>query len=148
HVEQRKLDYEVNYADLSPQTVVGLLKQLVYEAGVPQECITICDASRYITNKTFDRCYSLFPNVHYLVTNFYTDRGDYRYTDPRRPPVLPSAEPLIHYSNINDKAGRPRAIPPDRLPMPFVEADYVINLGVMIVADPAAEGRMMRTICS
>ena len=131
HVEQRKLDYEVNYADLSPQAVVGLLKQLVYEAGVPQECITICDSSRYITNKTFGRCYSLFPNVHYLVTNFYTDRGDYRYTDPRRPPVLPSAEPLIHYSNINDKSSRPRAIPPDRLPMPFVEADYVINLGVM-----------------
>jgi hypothetical protein len=131
HVEQRKLDYEVNYADLSPQTVVGLLKQLVYEAGVPQEYITICDASRYITNKTFDRCYSLFPNVHYLVTNFYTDRGDYRFTDPRRPPVLPSAEPLIHYSNINDKSSRPRAIPSDRLPMPFVEADYVINLGVM-----------------
>ena len=131
HVEQRKLDYEVNYADLSPQVVVGLLKQLVYEAGVPQECITICDSSRYITNKTFDRCYSLFPNVHYLVTNFYTDRGDDRYTDPRRPPVLPSAEPLIYYSNINDKSYRPRAIPPDRLPMPFVEADYVINLGVM-----------------
>jgi len=131
HVEQRKLDYEVNNADLSPQLVVGLLKQLVYEANVPQECITICDSSRYITNKTFDRCYSLFPNVHYLVTNFYTDRGDDRYTDPRRPPVVPSEEPLIYYSNINDKSNPPREIPPDRLPMPFVEADYVINLGVM-----------------
>ena len=131
HVEQRKLDYEVNYADLSPQLVVGLLKQLVYEANVPEECITICDSSRYITNKTFDRCYSLFPNVNYLVTNFYTDRGDERYTDSRRPPVVPSEEPLIFYSNINDKSNPPRVIPPDRLPMPFVEADYVINLGVM-----------------
>ena len=131
HVEQRKLDYEVNYADLSPQVVVGLLKQLVYEANVPQECITICDSSRYITNKTFDRCYNLFPNVHYLVTNFYADRGDDRYTDPRRPPVVPSEEPMIYYSNINDKSNPPREIPPDRLPMPFVEADYVINLGVM-----------------
>ncbi len=131
HVEQRKLDYEVNYADLSPQLVVGLLKQLVYEANVPQECITICDSSRYITNKTFDRCYSLFPNVHYLVTNFYTDRGDDRYTDPCRPPVVPSEDPLIYYSNINDKSNPHRVIPPDRLPMPFVEADYVINLGVM-----------------
>jgi len=131
HVEQRKLDYEVNYADLSPQLVVGLLKQLVYEANVPQECITICDSSRYITNKTFDRCYSLFPDVHYLVTNFYTDKGDYRYADSRRPPVQPSEEPLIYYSNINDKSNPPREIPPDRLPMPFVEADYVINLGVM-----------------
>ena len=131
HVEHRKLDYKVNYADLSPQLVVGLLKQLVYEANVPEQCITVCDASRYITDKTFDRCYSLFPNVNYLVTNFYTDRGDYRYTDSRRPPVVPSEEPLIFYSNINDKSNPPRMIPPDRLPMPFVEADYVINLGVM-----------------
>ena len=131
HVEHRKLDYKVNYADLSPQLVVGLLKQLVYEANVPEECITVCDSSRYITNKTFDRCYSLFPNVKYLVTNFYTDRGDDRYKDPRRPPVVPSEEPMIFYSNINDKSNPPREIPPDRLPMPFVEADYVINLGVM-----------------
>ena len=131
HVEQRKLDYKVNYADLSPQMVVGLLKQLVYEANIPEQCITVCDSSRYITNKTFDRCYSLFPNVNYLVTNFYTDEGDDRYKDPRRPPVVPSEEPMIFYSNINDKSNPPRAIPPDRLPMPFVEADYVINLGVM-----------------
>ncbi len=131
HVEHRKLDYQVNYADLAPQMVVALLKQLVVEANVPQEDITICDSSRYISNKTYDRCTALFPRVHYRVTNFYKDYGDDRDTDPCRPPVTPSKEPLIHYSGLNDKAYPTRAIPSDYLPQPFVDAKYVINLAVM-----------------
>ena len=131
HVEHRKLDYQVNYADLAPQMVVALLKQLVVEANVPQENITVCDSSRYIADKTYHRCATLFPRVNYLVTNFYTDRGDDRYTDPCRPPVSPSAEPLVHYSSINDQSYPAREIPSDYLPQPFVDANYVINLAVM-----------------
>jgi hypothetical protein len=123
HVEHRRLNWQYNYADLSPQVTVALLKQLVYEANVPQEDITVCDSSRYIANKTYDRCAALFPRVNYLVTNFYIGRGDDRYADPCRPPVIPSRYEKIHYSLPN--------IPSDNLPMPFVEADYVINLAVM-----------------
>jgi len=111
--------------------VAALLKQLVWEAGVDPCCITICDSSRYIANKIFDRCYALFPEVHYNVTNFYDPSyhwKDDRLTDPRRPPVQPSPEPLIHYSGLNPD-GSP--IPSNYVPMPFVDANYVISLAIM-----------------
>ncbi|MGD0785911.1 MAG: DUF362 domain-containing protein [Sedimentisphaerales bacterium] len=130
HVEQRRLFWENNYADLSPQMMVSLLKQLVNTVGVPQNCITICDSSRYIANKEYDRCHALFPNVHYLVTNFYADKGDDRYVDPNRPPVTPS-DPCVtatHYSHLGATG---HTIPPTAQPMPFVEANYVVNLAIM-----------------
>jgi hypothetical protein len=130
HVEQRQLARVNNLADLSPQAMVSLLKQLVNVAGVPQECISICDSSRYISDKEFDRCYALFPNVHYYSSNFYTDYGDDRYIDTRRPPVTPS-DPCVtatHYSHLG-ATGQP--IPPTAQPMPFVEATYNINVAIM-----------------
>lgn len=128
HVEHRRHNYEFNYADLCPQMLVALLKQLVWQAGVDESCITICDSSRYIADKTFNRCYALFPEVTYAETNYYTGFGDDQDTDPRRPSVQPSAERLIIYSGINSN-GNP--IPSDYVPMPFVEADYVINFAIM-----------------
>ena len=137
HVQQRTLTYADTQlcADQSPQMVVSLLKQLVNKAGVPQDCITIVDSSRYISNKEFNRCYALFPNVHYLSTNFYTYSiggvvVDDRYTDPCRPPVTPSdpAVTATHYSHVGATGG---VIPPSAQPMPFVEATYVVNLAIM-----------------
>lgn len=130
HVQQRSLTYAdtSQAADLCPQTVVSLLKQLVWEAGVPQDCITICDSSRYISNKIFNRCYALFPNVHYLSTNFYTAYGDDRYADPCRPPVAPSTTAFTYYSGKTE-TGKSIARTPQ--PVPFDEADYVINLAIM-----------------
>jgi hypothetical protein len=132
HVQQRSLTYAdtVLAADQSPQMVLALLKQLVNKAGVPQECITICDSSRYISNKEFLRCYEMFPNVHYLSTNFYDPAGhraDDRYTDPNRPPVEPSETAFVHYSGIG-YTGSP--IPSTPLPQPFLEATYIVNLGI------------------
>jgi hypothetical protein len=131
HVEQRSNTWDtMNNADLAPQMMVSLLKQLVNVAGVPQDCITVCDSSRYINDKEFNRCYALFPNVHYLSTNFYADKGDQRNSDSRRLPVTPSDPCVIatHYSHLG-AIGLP--IPPSAQPMPFVEADYVVNLAIM-----------------
>jgi hypothetical protein len=132
HVQQRSLTYAdtSQAADLSPQMMVALLKQLVNKAGVPQDCITICDSSRYISNKEFNRCYALFPNVHYMSTNFYTANGDDRTTDSRRPAVTPS-DPCItatHYSHVGATG---LTIPPSAQPMPFVESTYNVNLAIM-----------------
>lgn len=130
HVEQRRLLWENNLADLAPQTVVSLLKQLVWEANVPQDCITICDSSRYISNKEYYRCHAIFPNVHYLVTNFYADKGDDRTADTNRPPVMPS-DPCVVATYYSHLGATGLTIPPTAQPMPFVEADYVVNLAIM-----------------
>jgi len=130
-VEHRQhADYD-NYADLAPAVLVALLKQLVWDAGVPENCITVCESSRYISDKLFYRCYALFPDVNYIETNYYTE-ADYNDigTDPDRPPVEPTDVNMIFYSSVNIKDNN-EPIPPDKLPMPFVEADYVINLAIM-----------------
>ncbi len=123
--EQRSLADEDNYIDLSPQIVVALLKQLVWEVGIDETDIIICDSARYVANKTFDRCYPLFPDVNYLVTNYYDSihqDADDRYTDPNRPPVEPTTENMIFWSGASGGA---------KLPQPFVDASYVINVAIM-----------------
>ena len=123
NVEQRCLDDEDNFIDLSPQILPALLKQLVWEAGVDESAITICDSSRYISNKAFERCYPLFPDVNYLVTNFtdsYHDANDI-FTDPNRPPVECTAANVVFGSD---------GVEDSNLPRPFVDADYVINLAI------------------
>jgi hypothetical protein len=127
---RRHNDYD-NYADLSPQILLGLLKQLVQQAGVPQNCITVCESSRYISDKFIDRCYALFPNVTYAETNYYDEAGfNDVNTDPRRPAVKPTEKDMIFYSGVNIKNDN-KPIPNDKLPVPFVEADYAINLAIM-----------------
>ena len=127
---RRHADYD-NYADLAPAMLVALLKQLVWDAGVPENCITVCESSRYISDKLFYRCYALFPDVIYAETNYYTEAGyDDIGTDPNRPPVEPTDVNMIFYSSVNIKNDN-EPIPDDKLPQPFVDANYVINLAIM-----------------
>ena len=127
HVDQREHDDVDQNADSSPQVLLALLKQLVNEAGVRQQDIIVCDASRYIANKTFDRCHAQFPDVIYADTNYY-DSSQTPGAANGRVMVTSSSLPLIHYSGVNVD-GEP--IPPDHLPQPFVDADYVINFAIM-----------------
>ncbi len=129
-VEHRKHDDWDNFADLCPAVVVGLLKQLILQAGVPESCITVCDSSRYMSDKIFNRCHDLFPDVNYIETNWYTTYGDFIGTDPNRPPAQPTDVNVIFYSSLNVKDNN-NPIPSDKIPMPFYEADYVINLAIM-----------------
>jgi len=125
NVEQRSLADQDNNIDLSPQIVVALLKQLVWEAGVDESCITICDSSRYISNKVFDRCHPLFPDVNYLVAAYYDSKfhdSNDRYTDPNRPPVEPTAENVVF--------GSVGGVEDSKIPQPFADANYVINLAI------------------
>ncbi|NQU44137.1 DUF362 domain-containing protein [bacterium] len=124
-------NYHPHFGGYTPQVLVALLKQLVWEAGIPEENITVCDSTRFISDKVYTRCHALFPNVIYMEKN-YTDGQD----APGQPApgtegrvlVVPSPQARIIYSG-KDKSGN--TIPADRVPMAFVEADYVINLGAM-----------------
>jgi len=50
----------------SPQLILSLLKSMINEAGVPQNCITVFDNSRFITDNIFDKCHAAFPEVIFV----------------------------------------------------------------------------------
>jgi len=46
--------------------VLSLLKSLVNEAGVPQDKITVFDASRFITDNIYNKCHAAFQGVIFV----------------------------------------------------------------------------------
>ncbi len=115
-----------NMADLSPQVVVALLKQLIEQAGVAQDKITLADPSRFIADKTYNRCAALYPNVIFVETNFYNLSRNPGTAG--RTMSTSTSSTLLNYSGLS-KAGS--SIPADKLPMCFYEADYIIDLACM-----------------
>jgi hypothetical protein len=107
--------------DTPPAVYVALLKQLVNKAGVAQNCITLCESSRYIDNKTYDACFALFPQVRYEETNFYLPQnnpgtnGRVMVVPVQNTIIWSSAAPIVNFP----------------LAKAFVDADYVINLARM-----------------
>ncbi len=99
--------------NVSPQLVYALLKSLVNQAGVPQAKITVFDASRFITDYTFNKCHAAFPNVIF-VDNI---GGDGRTKSTYK-------SEAIHYSKDNGKLAR-------GLASCAVEADYLINVALL-----------------
>lgn len=133
HVEQRShrgnasnTGDNKNMADLSPQMVVAVLKQLVNVVGVPEANITVADPSRFIADKEYDRCVALFPGVVFVEDNF-SYPGNPVGTEGRTQST-PTSTTLLHYSGL---AKNGTAIPSDPLPMCMYRADYIINLGVL-----------------
>jgi len=108
---------EDNDRDASPYVVKALLRQLVNVAGVPQEDITIYDASRPIPNWFYNRVYyeeypadspvPEFPGVHF---------ADSTGGAPGREKVVASTE-KIYFTD-----GTVRT-----LPTCVTEAEYIIN---------------------
>lgn len=97
----------------SPQLLFALLQSLVREAGVPEECITVAEPSRFITDYLFKKCHSIFPQVVF-VDNCGGDgrvKADY----------VPDA---MRYSRDNGQLARGIATA-------FTEADYVINMALL-----------------
>jgi uncharacterized protein (DUF362 family) len=102
-----------NELNASPQMVYALLNSLVNKGGVPQECITVFDASRFITNNIFDKCHRFFPNVIYLDNVGGDGRTKSTYT-----------EKAIPYSVDNGKLAQ-------GLANCAIEANYLINLALL-----------------
>lgn len=97
----------------TPQLVLSLLKSLVNEAGVPQDRITVFDASRFITDNIYNKCHAAFPGVVF-VDNV---GGDGRVKSTY-------AENAIPYSVDNGKLAT-------GLATCAVEADYLINMALL-----------------
>lgn len=97
----------------SPHLTLSLLRSLVNEGGVPQEQITVFDASRFITHALFTKCHAEFPNVVYLDNEGGVGRVKSTY----------KAE-AIPYSEDNGRLAR-------GLANCAIEADYLINMALL-----------------
>ena len=97
----------------SPHLALALLRSLVYEAGVPQEDIVLCEPSRFITDNIFDKCAAEFPDVNYLDFEGGNGRIKVQYVAD-----------AIPYSKDNGVLAR-------GLATCIVEADYLINCSLL-----------------
>jgi hypothetical protein len=104
----------VRNINASPQLILSLLSSLIVEAGVPQNCITIFDASRYITDNIFDKCHAVFPEVNFVDNVGGDGRIKTSYV-----------QNAITWSSINNKS------PYRSLASCAVEADYLINMAIL-----------------
>ena len=95
-----------NIIDATPQSVLALLHQLVDEAGVPQECITVYDAQRRGISAVYTYVEPLYPNV------IYQNWGGF----------VPDV--ITYSSEITDAGAR-------SLAKAAYSADYMINMALM-----------------
>ena len=97
----------------SPHMVLSLLRSLIKKGGVPQECITVFDASRYITDDIYNKCKAEFPGVVFLDHDGMNGRVKATFTAD-----------AIPYSVDNGDLAR-------GLADCAIEADYLINLALL-----------------
>lgn len=97
----------------SPQLVLSLIRSLVEDAGVPQECITITDPSRFVTDYLYNKCHSAYPNVVFVDNQGGDGRVKSEYV-----------ENAIPFSKDNGPLAQ-------GLSTSFVNADYVINMALL-----------------
>ena len=97
----------------TPQMVLSLIQSLVNEAGVPQDKITVLDASRFITDNIYNKCHAVFPGVIFVDNIGGEGRTKSTYVDN-----------AIPYSVDNGKLAT-------GLASCVVEADYLINMALL-----------------
>ncbi len=97
----------------SPQMILSLLKSLINEAGVPQNCITVFDNSRFITDNIYNKCNAVFPDVVFVDNIGGNGRVKSTY--------VPNA---IKWSGNNKSVYTAIATC-------AMEADYLINLAIL-----------------
>ncbi len=103
-----------DYMNTSPQVMLALLRQLVRQAGVDQQDITIGDPLALFPNQYYDLLHGEFPNVHYL------DHDGGNAAHPRRG---------VRYSSVPVYwSSRPTGKKQDYVPVSYAEAKYLINL--------------------
>ncbi len=97
----------------SPHVTLALLQSLVQEGGVPQEMITVFDASRFMTDALFHKCHDLLPRIIYMDHEGMHGRTKATYVAD-----------AIPYSEDNGKLAR-------GLATCVIDADYVMNMALL-----------------
>lgn len=104
--------------DTSPQTIMAMLRQLIYNAGVPQENIFIGDPMADIWNTIYDYLYAEFPDVNYVS----------KRTIPGRYKLTASNETGITFS---DKGTVMTEVTSYKFFQEFMDAEYLLNIPSM-----------------
>lgn len=110
-------------AETNPFLVVSMLRQLVYEAGVPQNMIYVGDPARNIYKEFFDLWKSEFPDINVLGNNLL--HPELQIEALGRLPVTVTANDKVFYSD--NGTVMPAALS-DKLFTIFEEMDYLINI--------------------
>jgi hypothetical protein len=98
----------------SPQMILALLHQLVHEAGVRPQDISLGDPLSLFPNQYWGPLHSEFPDVRYLDH----DGGNATYPRTR-----------VQYSSIPFYwSSRPNGMTQDYVPVHYAEAKYLINM--------------------
>jgi Domain of unknown function (DUF362) len=98
--------------DQSPQVLLGLVRQLVSTAGVPQEMITVYEAVRVVPDRVYAPTHTAFPRVRFVDSQGNGTNGRY---------PVDYVEEMLSYSVPDPKVGRD-------LPKCVVEATYLFNV--------------------
>ena len=101
----------MDYMNTSPQMMLALLRQLVYEVGINQADIAIGDTLCYFPNQYYDMLHDEFPDVRYLD---YEGKFGRTGVQQSSVPLYWSSHPLVSYQ--------------DYVPVSYAEADYIINM--------------------
>jgi hypothetical protein len=121
----RNDDLSVNdfAAETNPFLVVSMIRQLVHEAGVPQNMIYVGDPARNIYKEFFDLWKSEFPAIHVLGNNLL--HPELQIEALGRVPVAVTADDKVFYAD--NGTVMPAALS-DKLFTIFDEMDYLINI--------------------
>lgn len=104
--------------ETGPFVVLNILRQLVHEAGVPQENISIGDPMAHIFGHNFQPWYNEFPNVKYI--DQYTDEHNRTF-------VFPATEASMNYSDEGETLDETS----ERYFEIMENADYMINVACL-----------------
>ncbi|MBN1413723.1 MAG: DUF362 domain-containing protein [Bacteroidales bacterium] len=109
---------EIEY-DTSPQAIMALLRQLVNQAGIPQQYIYIGDPMCDIWNTLYDYFYAEFPNIKYASKRNVTNRTK----------ITASTVKGITYSDKGTVMGEDTET--NYFFTAMMDADYLLNVPVM-----------------
>lgn len=107
-----------NDIDQSPQNTIAILKQLVHAAKIPQEAITVYDATigwktRAIPKRLYDPVHKLFPKVRWMSAKGGEGIDSAQWVQN----AITYTAPDVTLGNV--------------LPKAVVEADYLINIALL-----------------
>ena len=102
--------------DASPQMIRGLLRQLVYQAGVEETSIIVYDAMRPISDPVYNSCQPEFPQVDY--------RGGHGYPNRLHANFSWISDAIVYSGMVSNPQARcvPRCV---------LDADYIINMAIL-----------------
>jgi hypothetical protein len=98
--------------DTSPQMAFAMLESLIEDAGVAESDIYFGDTYRKFREEFWDKCHSVYPNVHYVDGHGTSGREQ----------TVPSSEEVLVFSNGSDYS---------TLPEHYINSEYFVNMSCL-----------------